>query len=119
MRDRAPPAAPHRAALEPARAVEKNINDFSEELPASDFSAALQKSEPRGSSRRAGILRGLFLVIASIVLLPVFAALTLAAEISPVFMLGIFVIIFCAGLLRIVYALFFEASAPSDESEKG
>ncbi|HEY8563406.1 MAG TPA: protein kinase [Pyrinomonadaceae bacterium] len=100
------------------RAAEKRVAGVREDSGAAESVKAVRKGERTGATRRAGIKRGAFLVIASIVLLPVFAALTIATEISPAVMLAGFIVTFCGGLLRIIYALFFEPPVSPNESEK-
>jgi serine/threonine protein kinase/Tfp pilus assembly protein PilF len=70
------------------------------------------------SPRRAGIKQGLFLVIVSFLSLPISLALIAATGIPPVLQFAIFVCLFFGGLIRLLYAAFFESSAPPDDAQR-
>jgi serine/threonine protein kinase/Tfp pilus assembly protein PilF len=84
----------------------KTISE-SDKISVADTASTLP-TEKTVSPRRAGIKQGVFLIILSFISLPVFLALIVSTEIPAILQFALFVIIFCGGLIRILYALFFE-----------
>ncbi len=61
------------------------------------------------SSRRAGIKQGAFLIIVSFLLLPILVVLVASIDfLTPIHLFLVFLLTFGGGLIRIIYAFFFE-----------
>lgn len=69
-----------------------------------------------GSPRRRGVMQGVFVFLLAFLVVPLTAIVSLALNIEPFFVAISAILFSVGGLLRVVYALMFEAGIPSGKS---
>ena len=66
----------------------------------------------KGSARNRGLKQGLFLLLLSILIVPIAAIITVASRSEPFVAVALLFITVIGGLLRMAYALLFESNEP-------
>ena len=68
--------------------------------------------DERLTPRRAGVFKGLFMILSLLLIVPIIAVISLAANAEPYFVVLALVLLGVGGILRIAYALMFESTVP-------
>ena len=64
------------------------------------------------SPRKAGVFKGLFMILSLFLIVPIIAMISIAANVEPYFVFLALFLLGVGGILRIAYALMFESTVP-------